>query len=88
MWEGMGLITKTDCMSATYLNQTFKYIAYVVDVCSKLHKDFHDYCLFSVSDQLVVGIVFNFFWLKNYTNIVLRYSMTIKQYFYVKESLN
>ena len=65
-------------MSVTDLNQT---LGYVVDVCSKLHKDFHDNCLFSVSDQLVVGIVFSCFWLKNYKNIVLRYSMTIKQNF-------
>ena len=44
-------------MSVTYLNQTFRYIGYIVDVCCKLRKDFHDYCLLSVSDQLVVGIV-------------------------------
>ena len=57
----MGLITKSDCMSVTHPNQTFKYIGYVVDVCSKLREDFHDYCLFSMSDQLVVGIVFSCF---------------------------
>ena len=61
----MGLITKSDCMSVTVLNQTVRYICHVVDVCSKLHKVFNDYCLFSVSDQLVVGIVFGCFWLKN-----------------------
>ena len=54
----MGLITKSDCMSDTDPKQTFRSIGYVVDVCSKLHKDFHDSCLWSVSDQLVVGIVF------------------------------
>ena len=54
----MGLITKSDCMIVTDLNQTFRYTGYVVDLCSKVHKDFHDYCLFSVSDQLVVLIVF------------------------------
>ena len=84
----MGLVTKIDCMSVTDLNQTFRRIGYVVDVCSKLNKDFHDYCLFRVSDQLVVGFAFSCFWLKNYKNIVLRYSMTIKQYLYVEESLN
>ena len=57
----MALITKNDCTSVTDLNQTFRYIDYVVDVCSELHKDFHDYCLFNVSDQLVVGIVFKCF---------------------------
>ena len=84
----MGLITKSDCMTVTDLNQTVRYICHVVDGCSKLHKDFHDYCLFSVSDQLVVGVVFSCFWLNNYKNIVLRYNMTIEQYFCVEESLN
>ena len=54
----MGSITKTDCMSVTDLHQTVRYICHVVYVCSKLHKDFHDYCLFNMSDQLVVAIVF------------------------------
>ena len=84
----MGLINKSACMSVTDLSQTFRYIGYVVDVCSQLHYDFHDHSLLSVSDQLVVGIVFSCFWLKKYKNIVLRYSLTIKQYFHVKESLN
>ena len=84
----MGLITKSDCISVTDLNQTFRYIGNVVDVCPQLLKDFHDYCLFSMSDQLVVGIAFSCFWLKNYKNKVLRYSLTNKQYFYVEESLN
>ena len=57
----MGLITKRDCMSVTGLNQTFRFIGYVVDVCSQLHKDFHDYCLLSVSDQVAVVIVFSCF---------------------------
>ena len=52
----MGLITKSGCMSVTNLNQTFRYICHVVDVCSKLHNDFHNYCLFNMSGQLVVGI--------------------------------
>ena len=84
----MGWITKSDCMSVTDLNQTVRFICHVVDVCSKLHKDFDDYCFFSMSEQLVVGIVFSWFWLKNYKNVVLRYSMTTKQYFWVEESLN
>ena len=83
----MGLITKIDCMSVTDLHQTVRYICHVVEVSSKLHEDFHDYCLFNMSDQLVVGIVFGCFWLKNYRNIVLRYSMTNKQYFCVEEFL-
>ena len=86
--ERMGLITKSDCMSVTDLNQTTRYKGYVVDVCSQLHKDFRHYCLLSVSDQLVVGIVFSCFWLKKYKNIVLQYSSTKKEYFYVEESLN
>ena len=82
----MGLITKSDCLSVTDLNQTVRYLCHVVDVCSKF-LDFHDYCHFNMSDQLVVGIVFGCFWLKNYKNIVLRYSMTNKQYFCVEEFL-
>ena len=57
----MGLITKCECMSVADLNQTVRYIRHVVDICSMLHKDFRDYCLFSVSDQLSVGIVFSCF---------------------------
>ena len=53
-------------MSVTDLNQTVSYIWHVVDVCSKLHKDFHDYCLCNMSNQLVTGIVFSCFCLKNY----------------------
>ena len=41
-----------------------------------------------MSDQLVVGIVFSSFWLKNDKNIILRYSMTSKQYFCIEELLN
>ena len=54
----MGLITKSECLSVTDLNQTVRFICHVVDVYSKLHKDFHDYCLSNISDQLVVGIDF------------------------------
>ena len=62
----MGLITKSDSMSVTDLNQTVSYIWHLVDVCSKLHKDFHSYFLFNIANQLVVGIVFSCFSLKNY----------------------
>ena len=41
-----------------------------------------------MSKQIVVGIVFSCFWLKNYKNEVLRYSMASKQYFCVGELLN
>ena len=81
----MGLITKSDCMSFTDLNQAVRLLCLVVDVCSKLLKHFHDYCLFNMSDQIVVGIVFTCFWLINYKNLDLRYSMTSKQYFCVAE---
>ena len=77
----MDLITKSGCMSVTDLNHAVRHLCHVVDVCSKLLKDFHDYCLFNMSDQIVVGIVFNFFSLKNYKNVVLRYSMISKQHF-------
>ena len=82
------LITKCDCMNVTDLNHTVRYIGHVVDLCSKVHKYFQDCYLFSVSDQLVVGIDFSCFWLKNYKNVVLRYGMTIKQNFCVQESLD
>ena len=84
----MCLITKSDCMSVTDLNHAVRLLHHLVDVCSKLLKNFHYYWLFNMSDQIVVGIVFSCFWLKNYKNIVLRYSMTSKQYFCVGELLN
>ena len=85
----MVLITKSYCMSVTDLNHAVRHLCDVVDVCSKLLKDFHDYCLLNMmSDQIAVGIVFSCFWLKNYKNIVLRYSMTSKQSFCVGELLN
>ena len=53
----MGLITKNDCMSVADLNHTVRHLCHVVDVCSKILKDFHDYCLSNMSDQKLVGIV-------------------------------
>ena len=47
----------------------------------KLLMAFQDYCLFNMSDQLAVRIGSSWFWLINYRNIGLCYSMTIKQYF-------
>ena len=84
----MGLITKIDCMSATDLDQAVRHLCQVVDVCSKMLKDFHDFCIVNMSDQIVVGIVSSCFWLKNYKTIVLRYRVTSKQYFCVGELLN
>ena len=57
----MGLTTKIDCMSVTDLHQTVKFLCHVFEVCPKMHENFHDYCLFNISDQLVVGIVFGCF---------------------------
>ena len=59
--EKLGLIAKINCMSVTDLNQTVRYICHVADVCSKMHTDFHDFCFFYMSDQLVVGIIFRCF---------------------------
>ena len=84
----MGLITKNDCMSVTDLNHAVRHLCHVVDVCSNLLKDFNDYCLLNMSDQIVVGIIFSCFGLKNYKNTVLSYSMTSKQCFCVGELLN
>ena len=55
----MSLITRSDCVSVEDLNQTVRCICHVADVCSKLREDFHDYCLFNMSDQLDVGIAFS-----------------------------
>ena len=57
----MDLITKSGCMSVTDLNHAVRHLCHVVDVCSKLLKYFHDYCLFNMSKQIVVGIVFSLF---------------------------
>ena len=75
-------------MSVTDLSHAVRHLCHVVDVFYKLLKGFHDFCLFNMSDQIVVGILSSCFWLKNYKNIVLRYSMTSKQYFCVGELLN
>ena len=75
----MGLIIKSDFMSVTDLNYAVRPLCQVVDVCSKLVNDFHDNCLLNMSDQVVVGIISSCSWLKNYKNIVLRYSMTGRQ---------
>ena len=83
----MSLITKIESVSVTNLNHKVRHICHVVDVCSKPLKDFHDYCLFHIFDQLVVVMVYSCFWLKNYKNIVLRYSMTKRRYFFFEESL-
>ena len=42
----MSLISKSDCMSVTDLNHAVGHLCHVVDVCSKLHKGFCDYCFF------------------------------------------
>ena len=57
----MGLITKNDCMSVTDLNHAVRHLCLLVDVCSKLLKDFHDYCLSNMSDQKFVGIFLDVF---------------------------
>ena len=66
----MGLTTKIDCMSVTDLNHAVRHLCHIVDVCSKLLNDFHNHCLFTMSDIIVVGIVFSCFGLKNYKNTV------------------
>ena len=61
--EKLGLITKSDCMSATDLIHAVRHLCHVAEVCFELHKDFNDYCLFNMSNHLVVGIAFSRFWL-------------------------
>ena len=87
MWEKMSFITKNDRIIFTDVIRTVRHICHVVDSFSEVLKYFHDYFLLNMSDQLVVEIVFSCFWLKNYKNLVLRYSMTIKLYFCVELSL-
>ena len=87
LWEKKGLITNRDFMSVTDLNHAVRHSCQVVDVCSKLLKAFYDYCLINMSYQIAKGIVFSFFWLKNYEKRILRYSMISKQYFCVGELL-
>ena len=40
----MSLISRSDCMSVPDLTHAVRHLCHVVDVCSKLHKDFYDYC--------------------------------------------
>ena len=40
----LSLITKSDCMSVKDLNHAVGHLCHVVVVCSKLDKDFFDYC--------------------------------------------
>ena len=45
-------------MNVSDLNQLVRHICHVDDVVSKLLTDFDDFYLFTMSDQIVVGIVF------------------------------
>ena len=85
----MSLITKNKFMSVTDLYHTVSYIWHVVAwrFSSKLPMDFHEYCRPNMSGQLVIGIVFYCFWLKDYKNKIFCYNMTDKQYFFVEEYL-
>ena len=49
-WKKLSLITKSDCVIVTNLNQIVRQICLVVDVCFKMLKDFHDYFLFHIFD--------------------------------------
>ena len=55
------MITKSDFMSATDLSHAVRHLCHVVEVCSKLMKDFHDYCPFNMSDQKSRGKCFQLF---------------------------
>ena len=76
-------------MSVTDLNQTVRYICHVVGVCSKLHRDFHDYCLFNMYVlSFSRGKCFQLLLIEKLQKIiVVRYSMTNKQYFCVEQLL-
>ena len=64
MSEKIALITKSDSVNVTNPYSQTPY--YVVDICSNLLKDFHGDCHFNMFDQIVVGIDFTCFRLKNY----------------------
>ena len=74
-------------MSVTDLNQTVRLMCHIVDVCSKLHNNFLDYCLFNRSDPLDVGIVF-LLPVEKLQKQTFALQHDIKQYFCVEESLN
>ncbi len=57
----MSLLTKADSMNVRDLNCTVRHICHVVYVFSKLIKDFQEYCLFNMSDQIVLGIDYSCF---------------------------
>ena len=42
----MSLISKSDFMSVTDLNHATGHLCHVVDVCSKMHKNFFENCFF------------------------------------------
>ena len=51
----MSLMSKNKCLSVTDLNHAIGHLCHVNDVCSKLQKDFYDFCFFNVSDELVAS---------------------------------
>ena len=42
----MSLMSKSECMSVTDLNHAVGHLCHVADVCSKLNREFYDYCFF------------------------------------------
>ena len=46
--EKNGFDNQRDCMSARDLSHAVRHLCHEVDVCSKLLKEFHDYCLFNI----------------------------------------
>ena len=55
-------------MSVTDLNHAVRHLCYIVDVYSEMLKVCHDYCLFNMSDQKVVGIAFSCFLVEKLQN--------------------
>ena len=84
----MSLITKNDCMSVTELNHAVRYLCHVVEVCSKLLKVFHDYCLLTclVNQSLELSLVASD--RKTKRNILLRTALLLSSTFASKSHSN
>ena len=60
------IVRKNGFDNQKWLYECYRHLCHVVDVSYKFLKDFHDYYLFNMSDQIVVGNGFSCSWLKNY----------------------
>ena len=84
----MSWIKKTDWLSVRNVTHTIRHIRHKLHLSfSKLPFKNRKYCLSNKSDGLAVGKILSSFWWNNYEKAVLRYSLTIRQYFCGEDSL-